>query len=121
MVKGRHLAMAMFALASVPLIRRVDTPGAKQTWFADDTASGGHLIKLRQWWDRLNEFGPMYGYFPNSVKTNLIVKAQHEQKARAVFQGTEVNITVDGKRYLGGAIGTRMFTEDFLNPGCKSG
>ena len=54
----------------------------------------------------------MYGYFPNSVKTNLIVKAQHEQKARDVFQGTEVNITVDGKWYLGGAIGTHMFTED---------
>ena len=60
----------------------------------------------------MNEFGPMYGYFPNSVKTNLIVKAEHEQKARDVFQGTEVNITVDGKRYL--AIGTRMFTEDFF-------
>ena len=50
----------------------------------------------------------------SSVKTNLIVMAQHEQKARDVFQGTEVNITVDGKRYLGGAIGTRAFTEDFF-------
>ena len=56
----------------------------------------------------------MHGYFPNSFKTNLIVKAQHEQKARDVFQEIEINITVDEKRYLGGAIVTRMFTEDFF-------
>ena len=58
--------------------------------------------------------------FP-SVKTNLIVKVQYEEKARDIFQRTEVNILVDGKRYLSGAIGTRTFNENFLNSGCKNG
>ena len=69
----------------------------------------------------MNELGPMYGYFPNSVKTNMIVKAQHEQKARAVFKGTEVNITVDGKRYLVEPSVHVRLLRIFLNPGCKSG
>ena len=39
--QGDPLAMAMFALASEPLIQKVETMGAKQVWFADDAASGG--------------------------------------------------------------------------------
>ena len=39
--QGDPLAMAMFALASIPLIPKVETPGAKPAWFADDAACGG--------------------------------------------------------------------------------
>ena len=56
--------------------------------------------------------------FP-SVKTNLIVKVQCKEKARDIFRRTGVNITTDRKRYLGGAIGTRSFTEDFLKSRVK--
>ena len=112
--QGDPLAMAMFALASIPLIQKVETPGAKQAWFADDAACGGRLVKLRDWWERLNSQGPMYGYFPNCAKTNLVVKVQYEEKARSVFHGTKVNINVEGKQYLGRAIGTDAFMEAFL-------
>ena len=112
--QGDPLAMAMFALASVPLIQKVETMGAKQAWFADDAASGGRLVRLRVWWDRLNTHGPVYGYFPNCSKTNLVVKAQYVEKARSVFQGTKININTEGKRYLGGTIGTSEFTKTYL-------
>ena len=63
------MAMAMFALATKPLINAVATEGTLQTWFANDAASGGHLVRLRCWWDQLLEIGPKFGYFPNAIKT----------------------------------------------------
>ena len=60
--------MAMFALASMPLIRKVATEGATQAWFADDSGSGGKLFSIRQWGDRLVVYGPKYSYYPNPVK-----------------------------------------------------
>ena len=44
--QGNPLAIAMFALASVPLIRKVNIPGTTQAWFTDDAGSGRCLIKL---------------------------------------------------------------------------
>ena len=55
--QGDPLAMAMFALASVPLIRRIDTDGAIQAWYADDASSGGLLACIRKWWDQLTPTG----------------------------------------------------------------
>lgn len=112
--QGDPLAMAMFALASIPLIRKIETEGARQAWFADDASSGGQLEAIRQWWDRLTTFGPMYGYFANAVKTSLLVKEKHAEKAKTVFQQTNVQITTIGKRYLGGAIGNESFVEEFI-------
>ena len=45
--QGDPLAMAMFALASVLLLQKVEIIGTKQAWFADDAASGGRLVRLR--------------------------------------------------------------------------
>ena len=34
----------------------------------------GSLSELRLWWDKLLQFGPILGYFPNPSKICLIVK-----------------------------------------------
>ena len=36
-------------------------------------------------------------YHPNAIKTHLIVKEQFFDKAKRLFEGTNVNITVQGK------------------------
>ena len=112
--QGDPLAMAMFALASVPLIKKIETEGAQQAWFADDASAGGRLKALKLWWDRLLTLGPMYGYFPNALKTSLVVKKEFAEEAAAVFQHTNVEINTIGKRYLGGAIGDDLFVEEFI-------
>lgn len=112
--QGDPLSMAMFALASIPLINRISTPSATQIWFADDAGAGGKVKALRHWWDKLNEVGPQYGYFPNASKTAIAVKPEHLSKATEVFQDTAVLITTEGKKYLGGAIGSDQFLEDFF-------
>ena len=45
------LAMVMYAIASVPLMKKDETTSAKQVWFADDATSSGKLVGLRHWWD----------------------------------------------------------------------
>ncbi len=44
--QGDPLAMAMYGLASVPLIRKL----CKQVWYADDSAAIGPLNKVKDWW-----------------------------------------------------------------------
>ena len=66
--QGDPLAMAMYATAITPLINRLETELVKQTSYADDAAVGGKLVDLKAWWDRLTDFGPDYGYFPNAKK-----------------------------------------------------
>ena len=65
--QGDPLAMPMYAIAMIPLIRRLNND-VTQVWYADDACACGRLVSLRQWWDRLCELGPGFGYFPNALK-----------------------------------------------------
>ena len=112
--QGDPLAMAMFGLATLPLIRKLNDTSTTQCWFADDAAAGARLLSLRQWWDRLVKLGPSFGYFPNAIKTYLVAKPGKVCDATEIFNGTNVQITCVGRRYLGGALGTEMFEQQFL-------
>ena len=105
--------MGMYALGTLPLIRQLDHL-AKQVRFADDASAGGKLYQLRKWWDKIVSLGPKYGYFANPEKTWLIVKPEHQQSTEQLFRDTGVNITLEGKRYLGAAIGQKSFVEDYM-------
>lgn len=94
------LAMTMYAVAVTPLIHRLKVEATKQVWFADDATAGGKFANLREWWDRLTNFGPDYGYFPNASKTWLVVKDDFNDEATSLFEETQVAITEEGKNYL---------------------
>ena len=113
--QGDPLAMAFYALATIPLSRRCKVPLTGELWFADDAAGGGRLSSLRAWWDNLERFGPDYGYFPNGAKTWLVVKDAHVQAARSIFYGTAVEITTEGQRHLGAPLGTDSYVEQFVS------
>ena len=87
--------MAMYGLAVLPLIKKL-AEEAKQVWYADDATGGGKLEQLRRWWDKINECGPAFGYFPNAVKTGLIVKESQLALAKELFRDTGVQITTEG-------------------------
>ena len=74
--------MTMYAVGIVPLIHRLADTGSQQIWFADDSAAGAQLEKVKLWWDQLNATGPAYGSFPNGAKTWLVVKPHVEAKAQ---------------------------------------
>ena len=86
--QGDLLAMAMYAIATVPLIERISNDDVKQSWYADDAAAGGILSGLRKWWDDLAKISPDYCYFPNAKKTHLLVKDHLVAEATEVFKDT---------------------------------
>ena len=45
---------------------------------------------------------------------HLVVKAEHAERARELFAGTGINITTEGKRHLGAAVGSRSYTEEYV-------
>ena len=87
--QGDPLAMAMYAIAVTPLINHLHQlqPDISQVWYADDATAAGQLEPLLQWWKLVSSMGPRYGYFPNAIKTYLIVKPQCLDSATALFQG----------------------------------
>ena len=111
--QGDALAMAMYALATLPLIHRLGGE-VTQSWYADDASAGGRLEGLRRWWDKLDTLGPKFGYFPNAGKTWLVVKPEHLKTAEFQFQGTGVKITSQGQRHLGSALGAKAFVEEYV-------
>ena len=72
------------------------------------------------WWDRLNYLGPKYGYHPKPSKTILVVKNENDLKrAQQIFQGTGVQIRIDGHCYLGAAIGSTDFKTSYVESKVK--
>ena len=73
--QGDPLSMSIYGIAIFPLIRHLDGL-CRQLWFADDISAGGRVEFLREWWQKLKELGPAYGYHPNLSKTWRLVKEQ---------------------------------------------
>ena len=114
--QGDPLATALFAIATIPPIHRLkESSSASQVWFADDATAGGELQSLKQWWDELERIGPDFGYFANASKSWLIVKEENMSEAANIFANTGVQITKEGRRNLGAALGTQSFTEEFVS------
>ena len=105
--------MAMYAIGTQPLIRRLDGI-TKQVWYADDSAAGSSLETLKKWWDLLEEIGPLYGYFPNGSKTHVLTKPHHAETAKEIFKDTGITISIEGECYLGGAIGTASLLHQYV-------
>ena len=68
---------------------------------------------MRKWWDELSQRGPPLGYLPNAKKCWLIIKPEREQAAREVFRDTAINVTTEGHKHLGAALGSRSFLEEY--------
>lgn len=125
--QGCPLGMAMYALGSVPLIKKATTDGVRQIWYADDSAGAGSVTCLKQWYDALDREGPGRGYFVKLQKTAAIVKPGCEGKFREVFgsladpeqggmsvvSGNDKGLEL-GKRYLGVGVGSEPFHREFV-------
>ena len=65
--QGDPLAMAMYAIATVPLIEKLQSTNTKQVWYADDATAGGTQLNLKVWWIMLSSSGPSYRPWENLV------------------------------------------------------
>ena len=67
------------------------------------------------WYKHLCDLGPRYGYNVNAAKTWLVVKPPFQAKASELFAGTGVNLSTEGHPYLGATVGTRDYTQNYVN------
>ena len=111
--QGDPLAMPMYALATILLIKSLPE-SVSQVWYADDATALGTVSQLRVWWDDLAEKGPSFGYHANPLKTWLVTKASCHSDAVAAFAGTNVNVSQDGRPHLGAALGTPDYSNHFV-------
>ena len=121
--------MALYAIGTLPLIIATGNespPGdtddidgneicdiIRSIWYVDDAGGAGMLTKLKKWWELIKKLGPSYGYFPKPSKCWLIVKPEFLALARELFQ--DINITTDGRPYLGSFIGTEDAKAKYVN------
>ena len=115
--QGDPLAMAIYAVAVMPLINKLshECPNTTQLWYADDDSAAGTLQAASLYWSKLLQLGPDYGYHPSPEKTVLLVKPSLEHAAQELFAGTGVRIVTDGCIYLGGALGSERFLHTFVS------
>jgi hypothetical protein len=116
--QGDPLAMAMYAISIAPLGKEGKSL-SQQIWYADDAAAGDTLERLRKWFDFLLLRGPKYGYFPQPKKCILVVKEHKLDEAKKLFSGTNVEITINGTRHLGAALGSVEFKGNFVGEKVK--
>ena len=117
--QGDPIAMAMYAIGIVPLLQQslLDTKtdkNLKKIAFADDFTGVGTIPNLRMWYDLIKSHGPNIGYYPEPTKSWLIVKPEHLDHAIREFEGTGVNITIEGKRHLGAIIGSEAHKKTYI-------
>ena len=108
--------MPMYALATIPLIRNLkdSVSDVNQVWCADDASGAEKITRLWEWWDQLNSLGPKYGYFTNACKTWLVTKKNRLSSATEAFADTDVKVTSEGRPYLGAALGTEEYIQEFV-------
>ena len=89
--QGDNLAMAFYACSVIPMIQRTrESSSAKSIWYADDGAGGGKLSDILSFWEFLKADGAGYGYFTNPGKSILIVKPEHELRAKQLFPDVQI-------------------------------
>ena len=104
--QGDPLAMILYGVAMVPLIRflKAEIPEVIQAWYADDGASLDKsnpqtaLVRL------VHKHGPHFGYILNLSKCVCVVREEDMDKAKCKFSKFNFIYTT-GAHYLGGFIG----------------
>ena len=109
------------AVSSIISTLRISFKDVKQVWLADDASAAGKLKSLASFFQHLSEEGIKYGYFVNEVKSWLILRNEHDlEEANEIFKNFDIQITTEGQRHLGAALGTKSFKEKYVGDKVKN-
>ena len=119
--QGDPTSVGAYALRILPLFQfllnfiSVNELNTKEVAFADDFTVAGKLSSIKDYWSQLTSIGPKYGYFPKASKSYLIVKEDQLPSAITLFDNSNVNITVEGKRLLGAIVRSDSYKREYVN------
>ncbi len=121
--QGDPMAMPAYTVGIAPLLKMIQVreddvstasdEKVKHAAYADDLGGAGVLGYLRTWWNKVVHFGPLLGYYPKASKSWLVVKEDRMDAAREIFADTDINITSEGRAYLGGFVGSKESRENY--------
>lgn len=57
---------------------------------------------------------PQVWLFFQSPKYHLVVKPEFEERAKSIFEGSNIHITTGGTRHLGAVIGSKESREEYV-------
>ena len=116
--QGDTLAMAFYGVCTNPILRstKMSIPSVYQVWLADDATGAGSLCDLREWWDMIKSEGIKYGYYVKPSKSWIVLKDPAKlSECERIFESSPINITVEGKRHLGAAIGSQNHKNEYID------
>ena len=119
--QGDPTLMGAYALAIFLLLQflldfiSVNELNAKEVAFADDFTVAGKLSSIKDYWSQLTSIGPKYGYFLKASKSYLIVKEDQLPSAIMLFDNSNVNITVEGKKLLEVIVGSDSYKREYVD------
>ena len=72
--QGDPLAMPWYALNTSIMIKNMTDhcPLVKQVWLADDSAGGGSIVQLYNWYRQLSKEGQKFGYLVKGQRAGLL-------------------------------------------------
>ena len=114
--QGDNLAMSLFAIATLPVLRMLEQlQCVSQVWLADDAMGVGTLENLYTWWTTILCEGKKYGYYVNQIKSCLILKnADDLPNAKGIFKDCEISIKLDRQRHLGAVLGSDEYKDYYI-------
>ena len=105
--------MAMYGLATLPLIKLVNDNSSTPKWYADDGNEVGKFKSLQTVLHNIIKHGKYFGYHLKASKCQLIVKDEKYNEALNVFKITEIE-SKEGARGIGSVIGSETECKTFL-------
>ena len=108
--QGDPLAMAMYGIAHLPLVKLLENTDIVQKWYDDDGNAVGKLKDLHRLHEALAEHGPAFEY--HITKCHIIAKKNHIENAEEIFKNKYVDI-LEGHRVLGSVISSASACHDF--------
>jgi hypothetical protein len=111
--QGCPLTMVAFGLAVLPLIRCLKQAvlHVHQAWYAAAATTSFPFLHMSM--VRLVELGPAFGYYPEPLKSILVVKEVNKAAATEYFADLGFTV-VTGHRYLGGFLGANEDLQAWL-------
>jgi hypothetical protein len=84
-----------------------------QPWHADDAGAGRRFQRIRLHFEKLQEYGPPRGHFPEPSKSILIVEEHNKEKAEACFKDSDWKVVTEC-RCLVGLIGNKAEQREWV-------
>lgn len=113
-IQGCGLATGFYDVSIHPLVNEMKDANVNQHWVADELVASGNPSDLANWYCKLLERRPKYGYHIKPPKSCILA---HDNKQVEEFQmwerSKQIKHSIEGQKYLGGSIGKETFKTEF--------